>query len=642
MIVKKKVFGVALAFSLLLSAPLALGGEANEGDVKTVIEWDGNTQLSEWSYEELGRLEFSHDVSFDSLGSNTIEVRYGDDVLTSREVIVSSPSGRYDLILEPDSVRTEEEKPHDAKPELQQRVEGLFAEIQVHEDDVYLGDMITVDVTVMNELQEERTIFLYLVHENDTELLYEDVVSPAGDIRGHEISFVYDLEDAHIPSELFVECTGHAARYRHRRIEVQRPTEPFELVRWTGDYRGDPKADEIVVTMDQDREIRAHFGEERYDLNVDTLGEGEVNLEPSKTSYERNEKVHLEATAEKGGWQFSHWIGDHPEGEQFHDEITVTMDRVRRLKAVFENVDTSVEHELNVNVEGEGVVELEPEKETYHQGEAVRLQAIPAGGWQFDRWVGDILGTDEEITIVMDNHKDVTATFDDDITYSLDVSIHGEGRVDRNPFRLEYSEGTAVTLTATPEDTLILEDIDRGDMVGDFHDDMTVAEGNIRENLYEQASTWLSGNTDVTDIPELEETDPLDIMFGKRNQDWLEDPEPLEGQYEISIRMDGIDIDVQDAQLVVYERANDTEESFLSRYGMFLIPIIALILVAIFVGWKKKKEPEKDTIPQQPPGSDDEEQASKDEIPECPRCGDDLRYIKEYERWYCDKCRGYK
>ncbi len=27
--------------------------------------------------------------------------------------------------------------------------------------------------------------------------------------------------------------------------------------------------------------------------------------------------------------------------------------------------------------------------------------------------------------------------------------------------------------------------------------------------------------------------------------------------------------------------------------------------------------------------------------PRCPRCGGPLRYIKEYERWWCDNCRQY-
>ncbi len=32
---------------------------------------------------------------------------------------------------------------------------------------------------------------------------------------------------------------------------------------------------------------------------------------------------------------------------------------------------------------------------------------------------------------------------------------------------------------------------------------------------------------------------------------------------------------------------------------------------------------------------------SAEAAPRCPRCGGPLRYIKEYERWWCDSCRQY-
>jgi predicted amidophosphoribosyltransferase len=26
----------------------------------------------------------------------------------------------------------------------------------------------------------------------------------------------------------------------------------------------------------------------------------------------------------------------------------------------------------------------------------------------------------------------------------------------------------------------------------------------------------------------------------------------------------------------------------------------------------------------------------------CPTCGKDMRYIQQYDRWYCDNCKAYK
>ncbi len=69
-------------------------------------------------------------------------------------------------------------------------------------------------------------------------------------------------------------------------------------------------------------------------------------------------------------------------------------------------------YSLTVDVEGFGTVEIDPEEVEYVEGDEVTLTAIPEEDWYFVEWTGDYEGTEEEITIIMDSDKQVTAHFE--------------------------------------------------------------------------------------------------------------------------------------------------------------------------------------------------------------------------------------
>ena len=70
-------------------------------------------------------------------------------------------------------------------------------------------------------------------------------------------------------------------------------------------------------------------------------------------------------------------------------------------------------HELEVQIEDQtrGTVEITPEKEEYEKGEEVTLTATPDQGWEFARWSGDHQGENPEITIKIDENKQINAHF---------------------------------------------------------------------------------------------------------------------------------------------------------------------------------------------------------------------------------------
>ncbi len=67
------------------------------------------------------------------------------------------------------------------------------------------------------------------------------------------------------------------------------------------------------------------------------------------------------------------------------------------------------EYRLSLSVTGEGTVN--PSGGLYAEGATVALNATPAAGFTFNGWSGDAGGTDNPLTITMDNNKTVVANF---------------------------------------------------------------------------------------------------------------------------------------------------------------------------------------------------------------------------------------
>ena len=104
-------------------------------------------------------------------------------------------------------------------------------------------------------------------------------------------------------------------------------------------------------------------------------------------------------------------------------------------------------HSLSVTATG-GAVTSSPAQGSYNHGDTVTLEAVPNAGYSFTNWSGDLSGSTNPATLVMEADKSVTAGFAPS-TYSLTATAIG-GSVTRRPDQASYNHGDTVTLQAVP------------------------------------------------------------------------------------------------------------------------------------------------------------------------------------------------
>lgn len=160
----------------------------------------------------------------------------------------------------------------------------------------------------------------------------------------------------------------------------------------------------LEVTVDKEKTATALFLRETYELSVSNEGNGTVSKIPDQQTYKYNETVKLEANP-ADGYQFKEWKGDISSTE---NPVNVTVNTDKSITAVFEKAT----YKLTVNTEGEGsVTEEKVQAKSYEDGTVVRLTADPDQGWTFEKWTGDLTGSENPAKITVEQPKEVTAVF---------------------------------------------------------------------------------------------------------------------------------------------------------------------------------------------------------------------------------------
>ena len=331
------------------------------------------------------------------------------------------------------------------------------------------------------------------------------------------------------------------------------PEEGWELER----FKGDCSDETCTLTMDEDKEITAEFTEEieNHTLEIKTEGEGEIVMykeiieTPYKEEFPEGEEIILNFIPEET-WNFSHWSGDYPEGEHEEIELKFEIEEDKEITAHFEKINKTENYTLEIEIEGEGITVPEAEEHTYRQGEKVLVRAEPENNWKFKEWEGDHVGISEEITILMNEDKEITAIFEEKPEYNLTINIEGEGYTEPEKGIHTYQEREDIIIKATPQENWTFKE-----WTGDHENIEEVIELTIKEDME------ITAHFEEEEVKEDPEEDPEEDPIDPED---LEDPEDPE---------DPEDEPVLKTMLVIP-----------------LIIIILIILALIYVYRKKRKD----------------------------------------------------
>lgn len=214
-------------------------------------------------------------------------------------------------------------------------------------------------------------------------------------------------------------------------------------------------------------EVRVHGYNEpaRYQIvpKSEPSGGGSISLNPlpgQDGRYASGTSVTLTATPAPG-YSFSSWSGDIGGASPTSPQIAVSMTQDRAINANF-TLNQTYTLARTVIPEVGGTIQLSPQPDAnsrYAPGTQVTLTAIPAQGFEFSFWGGDLAPSSPNPTsISMNTNRTVSATFRQisgggtGLQHDLDIVVvpAGSGTVSAPPAigGRQYENGLTVQLTA--------------------------------------------------------------------------------------------------------------------------------------------------------------------------------------------------
>jgi hypothetical protein len=165
-------------------------------------------------------------------------------------------------------------------------------------------------------------------------------------------------------------------------------------------------------------------------------------INPSSGNYDKDVVVEIIAIP-SAGYRFDHWEGS-VSGQS--SAISLTMDKSKNVIAYF--IKT---YKLNVSTNPSSGGTVVPSSSTYDEGENVTLIASASHYYSFSGWGGDISGSSNNITIMMNSDKNIIATFIKN-TFTLQTIVGTSGGGTITPISGNFEAGSTINVVASPND----------------------------------------------------------------------------------------------------------------------------------------------------------------------------------------------
>ncbi len=180
----------------------------------------------------------------------------------------------------------------------------------------------------------------------------------------------------------------------------------WQFMYWTGDASGTNNPLNLVVNQPLTN-VHAVFGTTINAITSPPEG-GSIMRTPEATLFPFGTLVHVAAVAQPG-WLFGLW-----EHGDYNDIIEVSITNLVPLLvadfAMFEDLPQNT-FSLALRAIGSGTVNKSPVLPYYDFNDVVSVSATPDPGFRFIGWSGNASGSTNPVSVIMNGHKTVTATF---------------------------------------------------------------------------------------------------------------------------------------------------------------------------------------------------------------------------------------
>ncbi len=176
---------------------------------------------------------------------------------------------------------------------------------------------------------------------------------------------------------------------------------------WNGDASG--TANPINVQMSSVKTITSYFSPKGVNLNTNNSPEdgGYIIIDPPKNQYFYGDTISVFAVENSGeGFFFHEWQGDL---SGFDNPAIMVLSEDIEITAFYRKV----RYRLNMMVEPSngGAFQLAPNKMNFEYGEDVIITALPADGYRFYFWSGDILSLQNPDTVSIKKDMTIVVNF---------------------------------------------------------------------------------------------------------------------------------------------------------------------------------------------------------------------------------------
>ena len=231
------------------------------------------------------------------------------------------------------------------------------------------------------------------------------------------------------------------------------PEDGHRFTGWTGDYTGAENPLQLT-DVSTDITVTANFEPFTYRVVFSVQGEGTLTGETVQTVTHGADAAPVTALPAQG-YIFSGWTGDVAGMDNPLTLTEITSDM--NVAAVF-NAESIRPYQVTFSTNGNGSLTGEQAQAVGQGGDTTPVMAVPDDGYAFTYWSGDVMDTDNPLTLT-DVNANLTVIANFDIkTYQITLSAGPGGSI--TPEReVTVSHGDNLQIEITPEKGYFVEDV---------------------------------------------------------------------------------------------------------------------------------------------------------------------------------------